>query len=412
MTVRALSLFSGGGGGDVGLHRAGIDTVAFSEIDPYACAVLRSQWPLVPNLGDIEAISGGRKMKRWMQAQYDGVDLIHSSSPCQDLSVAGKRSGITGLRSSLFFRSVRIWKILPNVKHFLWENVPGALSSNKGQDFALVLSAMVGGSVPVPPKGRWANSGLVAGPTGVAAWRILDLQYFGPAQRRRRLFVFAARDGGVDPAEVLLECEELRWDTRPRSIAWEATARRVRGRTDARSSAREPATGTIDAFGFNWQNGGGYKDSNDGLAITPNATGPLDKSTIKAVVAFDPTQVTNPDNRSNPQPGDPSHPLAVKQAPPVVIGTLNGHQRQQVDGAMVADDMSGLPRRLMPIECERLMGWEDNYTAQGIFWTKRWGWKTKKLSDAARYRICGNGIGAPQMHWIGLRFVNALNREG
>src|SRR5690606_7749441 len=127
-------------------------------------------------------------------------------SPCQDLSIAGKRAGMTegsGTRSSLYFEQVRILQE-SEAPYFLWENVLGALSSNNGRDFAAVLSALVGAAVPVPSDG-WQSAGVAAGPAGVAAWRVLDAQFFGVPQRRRRVFVLGARAGGVDPAEVLLD---------------------------------------------------------------------------------------------------------------------------------------------------------------------------------------------------------------
>jgi DNA (cytosine-5)-methyltransferase 1 len=413
--MKAISLFSGCAGGDIGLARAGITTVLFCEIDPYPRSVLRyhsrnTEPGPPPIIKDIRALAGGRKMKRWLQERYellDPVDLIHCSSPCQDLSVAGKRAGMAGLKSSLFFRSIRVWKLL-DCKHFLWENVPGALSSAKGEDFTLVLSALVGGRVARPTK-RWPNAGLVAGPDGVASWRILDLRHFGPAQRCRRLFVFASRAGGVDPEQVLLERESVRGDPESRGLSRKEIARRTRASLQQKDRDRG-ADGTL---AFNWQNGGGYGDANDGLAITEGATGPLDRSQIKAVIAYDTTQITSPENRSNPQDGDPCHPLAARAHPPLVVGTLNGsgagtartsNERSEADMIVT---QAGLPRRLMPIECERLMGWPAGYTAQGITDDG----KEVHLSDTQRYKMCGNGEGAPVLHWIGKRFVSLFTED-
>ena len=201
MDLTYLELFAGAGGMSLGLETAGWRCVAHAEIEPHARAVLRHRWPDVPLYGDVAELDG---------TQFRGVTMVTGGSPCQDLSIAGKRAGMTegsGTRSSLFFEQVRIWNE-SEAPYILWENVYGAFSSNAGRDFAAVLSALVGGAVPVPADG-WVRAGVVAGPTGVAAWRVLDAQYFGVPQRRRRVFVLGVRGGGVDPAEVLSLAESL-----------------------------------------------------------------------------------------------------------------------------------------------------------------------------------------------------------
>jgi site-specific DNA-cytosine methylase len=201
MNLTYLELFAGAGGMSLGLETAGWRCVAHAEIEPHARAVLRHHWPDVPLYGDVAELDG---------SQFRGVTMVTGGSPCQDLSIAGKRAGMTegsGTRSSLFFEQVRIWNE-SQAPYILWENVYGAFSSNAGRDFAAVLSALVGGAVPVPADG-WVRAGVVAGPTGVAAWRVLDAQYFGVPQRRRRVFVLGVRGGGVDPAEVLSLAESL-----------------------------------------------------------------------------------------------------------------------------------------------------------------------------------------------------------
>lgn len=196
-------LFAGAGGLSMGLELAGWRCLAHAEIEPHARAVLRKHWPDVRLDGDVSAING---------ADYAGVTLLSGGSPCQDLSIAGKRKGLGGERSGLFHQQVRIWRE-SGAPLFLWENVLGALSSNKGEDFGVVLSTIVGGAVPVPADG-WGGAGVASGPAGVAAWRVLDGQYFGVGtlgtpQRRRRVFVLGVADGSVDPAEVLSLSESL-----------------------------------------------------------------------------------------------------------------------------------------------------------------------------------------------------------
>lgn len=211
--MKAVSLFSGAGGADLGLHAAGIETVAMCENAPHARAVLRYRFPGIPLHDDVTTFDG---------TQYKGVDLVSGGSPCQDLSVAGKREGIQGLRSSLFFHQVRIWHET-EAPYLKWENVYGALSSQSGADFALVLSTLVGAAVAVPADG-WPRGGVVAGPTAVAAWYVFNLEHFGVPQSRDRVVVLAARAGGVDPAEVLAIRPRVRGDTAPRFEARENAA--------------------------------------------------------------------------------------------------------------------------------------------------------------------------------------------
>lgn len=208
-----VELFAGAGGLSLGLEAAGFEPVAHCEIEPHARAVLRYRWPQVRLDGDVSHVNG---------ADFQGVTLVSGGSPCQDLSVAGKRAGLAGARSGLFHQQVRIWQE-SGAPYLLWENVLGALSSNAGQDFAAVLSAIVGTTIAVPSDG-WRSGGVAGGPDAVAAWRVLDLQHFGPPQRRVRVFIVAARAGGVDPAEVLALSEGVCGHPSPRQQARESLA--------------------------------------------------------------------------------------------------------------------------------------------------------------------------------------------
>jgi site-specific DNA-cytosine methylase len=259
-------LFAGAGGLSMGLELAGWDAVAHAEIEPHARAVLRKHWPDCRLDGDVSAVNG---------ADYRGTTLLSGGSPCQDLSVAGKRSGMTegsGTRSSLYFEQVRIWQE-SGAPYFLWENVLGAFSSNNGRDFAAVLSALVGAAIPVPADG-WQSGGVAAGPTGVAAWRVLDAQFFGVSQRRRRVFVLGARAGGVDPAEVLAVSEGLRGDFTAGGQAWESITADARG-------------GVEGAGVIGWDD----ECNADGRVVGSFAVGGAASATRRAgVVAFHPTQ--------------------------------------------------------------------------------------------------------------------------
>lgn len=200
MTLSFVSLFAGIGGFDRGFHMAGFEPRGMCEIDPHAQSVLRRHWPNVPLHDDVTTLTVDT---------FGPADVVTFGSPCQDLSVAGKRAGLDGERSGLFLEAVRYIRDMlretngRSPRFAVWENVPGAYSSNGGRDFAAVLQALVGGEVRRPANG-WANAGVAFGPLGCAEWRTLDSQHFGVAQRRRRVFV-VYRPGGERAGEVLLE---------------------------------------------------------------------------------------------------------------------------------------------------------------------------------------------------------------
>lgn len=198
---KVLSLFSGAGGLDLGLERAGMEVVALCEIDPKAKMVLRKHWPDTHIYDDVREVTRERLIA-------DGIarpDIVAGGSPCQDLSVAGRRKGLDGSRSGLFWEQCRISDEIG--ADILWENVPGALSSNNGADFAAVLWGITGALVELPPKQKWAKSGVLVGPKRTAIWRVADAQRFGVPQRRRRIYVVGC-SGAVARglAPLLLEC--------------------------------------------------------------------------------------------------------------------------------------------------------------------------------------------------------------
>lgn len=212
--MRYLSLFSGIEACSVAWEGLGWQPVAFAEIEPFPNAVLAYHYPNVPNLGDVT------KIDKEMLKPFGHFDLLVGGSPCQDLSVAGMRGGLKDeegnlTRSGLFDHQMRIFelaRVINGCRFMLWENVPGALSSNQGRDFAYILGTMVRGEVPVP-KGKWQTGGICVSSDGsrIVEWRVLDAQFFGVPQRRRRLF--ALLDTGDWPSRppILFESEGSRW---------------------------------------------------------------------------------------------------------------------------------------------------------------------------------------------------------
>ena len=221
------SLFDGIGGWLLAARHAGVTPVWASEIEPFPCAVTARHFPEVKQLGDITQIDPD---------EIEPVDIVCAGSPCQDLSIAGKRKGLDGARSGLFHRAVDIVRAMRRAtggrhpRFFVWENVPGAFSSNKGVDFRAVLEEVGQAEIPMPPNGRWANAGLAELPQCQIAWRILDAQYWGVPQRRRRIFLvadFAAHDRRA--GEILFEREGVSGDSAASERAGEGVARGTEG---------------------------------------------------------------------------------------------------------------------------------------------------------------------------------------
>lgn len=229
------SLFDGSGTCPLAAEMLDIEPVWASEIEPYPIKVTTHQFPFMKHLGDITKING---------AEIEPVDIITFGSPCQDLSVAGKQAGLVdGSRSNLFFEAIRIITEMRGATNgeypriAVWENVPGAFSSNKGEDFRAVLQAFcdIRGAgehtVPKSPRGKWANAGGIVGNGYSVAWRTLDAQYWGVPQRRRRIYLVADL-AGERAGEILFKREGLRRDYTPCGAAWERTS------ADAKRSPR------------------------------------------------------------------------------------------------------------------------------------------------------------------------------
>lgn len=199
------SLFDGIGGWPLAGLKHGITPVWGSEIEPFPITVTKKHFPDMKHLGDLTKING---------AEIEPVNVITFGSPCQDLSVAGKRAGMAGERSGLFIEAVRIIREMRDStdgkypRFAVWENVPGAFSSNKGDDFRAVLEEITESKIPIPSSGKWAPAGMVRGNGVEVAWRVLDAQYWGVPQRRKRIFL-VADFGGCCAGEILFKPESV-----------------------------------------------------------------------------------------------------------------------------------------------------------------------------------------------------------
>ena len=251
------SLFSGSGGFELAGLLNGIEPRWNAEIEPFPCAVTAKRFPGIPNHGDVTKIDG---------SEIEPVDIITFGSPCQDLSVAGLRKGIhEGQRSNLFFEAIRIIKEMREAtngkypRFAVWENVPGAFSSNGGSDFRAVLEALCqikdpSISVPGPDGNPWKHAGCIVGTGYSIAWRVYDAQFWGVPQRRARIYLIA--DFGSERAgEILFESESMPGNPAESGEPREAVTADSEGSTGRGNSA------VYDARG----NGGGL--------ISPNLTG-------------------------------------------------------------------------------------------------------------------------------------------
>lgn len=211
------SICSGIEAASVAWEPLGWKPVWFAEIEPFPCAVLNSRWPQVPNLGDMTAIA------ELVDIGVIAPEIIVGGTPCQAFSVAGLRNGLADVRGQLTLSYVELANAIDDKRRergeeeaiFVWENVPGVLSS-KDNAFGCFIGALAGEECELQPSGgKWTNAGCVYGPSRVVAWRILDAQFFGVDQRRRRVFVVASAREGFDPAKILFELDSMRRNSPP-----------------------------------------------------------------------------------------------------------------------------------------------------------------------------------------------------
>jgi DNA (cytosine-5)-methyltransferase 1 len=406
------SLFSGIGGFDRGFELSGMKSSWQCEIDKKCQSVLSRHFG-VKIYDDVRSIARGNT---------EPVDVICGGFPCQDVSIAGKRKGLAGDRSGLWSEFARIIDEL-KPRWVVIENVPGLLSSNQGRDFQTVIDQMVEFGYGV-------------------SWRILDAQYFGVAQRRRRVFIVGSLGNG-NSAKVLFESEGVCWDTPTRGKTGEGIAKSINVGTGSRCN---PTDTTFSISGI-----GEYKQ---GIGTLRSNGGDLGGGSENIVIAYE----NHPADSRITETGDISQQLTSRMGTgggnvplvarcvtsregmrndpetetliPSIASTLAGGSSKchsditsgQGDGNVIAIDWQqsggnqenlsntlsvtrtqavGLRtvgvRRLTPVECERLQGFQD-------------GW-TSGQSDSTRYKQLGNAVAVPVAEWIGKRIVEVENDE-
>lgn len=371
MITTAASLFDGIGGFPLALTRAGVELEATVEIDSAAAAVAARNLPPHKQFSDIREVTGADLLG----AGFDpSTGIITAGWPCQGNSVAGRRGGMDDPRSGLWWEVVRLIRET-RPQWFLGENVRGLLSVHGGRDFGFVKESL-----------ERLGYGL--------AWRVLDAQYFGVPQRRKRVFIVACLGDGAGPAEVLLEPTSVPWDSAP-------------GVEASRQDSRASIVGTLAGGGRR-----GYRIGAEDAANGMLLPVPVRETGMRIAGNSDPSK----DSDDVGGPADPSYTLRVGGTPHGVVVPFNFHQSSGIcageDGdpsytlaAHHGQQVAGVQtryavRRLTPLECERLQGFPD-------------GW-TDGQSDARRYQQLGNAVAVPCVEWIVRRIVavdSTSNRE-
>jgi len=394
----------------------------FSEIEPFPSAVLAHHWPEVTNLGDMTKIADAVRA-----GEVEAPDVLVGGTPCQAFSIAGLREGLSDDRGQLTLSYVELANAIDAKRRergepesiIVWENVPGVLNS-KDNAFGCFLAGLAGESCELQPAGgKWTHAGCVSGPKRVIAWRVLDAQFFGVAQRRRRVFVVASARKGFDPAAVLFELDSVRRDSAPRRETQKAVAAlTARGVGTCGADDNQAQAGHLIAFG------GGNTAGHIDVATACTAHGirlDFDTETFAVHGTQDPDtncELAHTLGRNNGQENaivTEPFTLAIRgrsEGSTVEVrndGTANALLTPNGGRAGMGVGAIGWGmqvRRLTPIECERLQGFPDNHTLIG--------WRGKNADecpDGPRYKAIGNSMAVPVMRWIGERIAAALPAE-
>ena len=439
------SLFDGSGGFPLGGLLAGITPVWASEIEPFPIRVTTKRLPGMRHLGDVSSING---------ADIEPVDIITFGSPCTDMSIAGKRAGLEGAQSSLFYQAIRIIKEMrcaTNEQYprwVCWENVVGAFSSNQGFDFKAVLDAVIGiaepgASVPMPEKNRWPYADIYMGDRWSVAYRVFDAQFWGVPQRRRRCYLVGDLTGRC-AGRVLFESEGLSGYSAASFRAWQR-------------AARYPSAGAGTAGGICLNDQGGSRmDISEEVSGTLRAQMDGHPPCVVELRTFDVrfTSEGTRNARQNVYETETSRTIDTGGNPP---DSNQGGVAVVTDPAAYAMTMCGFPqvskeqaptllardfkdptavnrgytvRRLTPTECARLQGFPDWWCA-GLetpepteaditFWSEVWethrriigtatkpktrnqivSWLQSPHSDSAEYKMWGNGVALPCVFFV------------
>ena len=352
--MKAVSLFAGIGGFDLALERNGIEVVASVEWDKHAQSVLKNRFPNSQIYGDIQEVTG----EQLINAGFDPRNgIITGGFPCQDLSVAGKRAGLAGNRSGLFWE---ICRLLDETKaqYFILENVPGLLSSSNGADMGTVISALA-----------QRGYGL--------AYRVLDAQYFGVPQRRRRVFIVGSLgDNGRTPAEILSIAES-------RSGYLEKNRTKKKGFADTVEESLEFSQRDLVLFDPHRSDGARIQKNTVNTLTAAMGTGgnngPMVAYSMHGAMVGR-SESAGPKGSGFFGENEPSYTLTASS--------------QARHGVVTVTENESMVRRLTPLECERLQGFPDHWT--------------EGQTDGHRYKQLGNAVTVPVVQWIIERLVKVI----
>jgi DNA (cytosine-5)-methyltransferase 1 len=407
MNLRYGSICSGIEAATVAWHPLGWVPAFFAEIEPFPSAVLAHHYPGVPNLGDMTAIDGAAWRNR--------IDVLVGGTPCQAFSVAGLRKSLADDRGNLTLKFV---ELVHAADPFcvVWENVPGVLST-RDNALGCFLAGLVGEGQPLVCRDNsWPNAGMVVGPRRSAAWRVLDAQYFGLAQRRRRVFVVSFRTGdGVNPGAVLFEPESLPRHSPPSREAGARTAGTIAaGAHPGSYNGQDAYSGSlVNALDAHMGMGGpddNAAQANHLVAALGGGNCSGERSIASALTAkgqrndFDVETFVTHSLRAH---GFDASEDGTGRGTPLVPVAFNwqsgGDCRIEPQDASdmrpcVSAEMA--VRRLLPVECEKLQGFPPGYTDVP--------YRGKPASDGPRYKALGNSMAVPCMAWIGRRIELVL----
>jgi DNA (cytosine-5)-methyltransferase 1 len=416
------SVCSGIEAASVAWHPLGWRAAWLAEIEPFPSALLAHHYPEVPNLGDMTQLP-----EQIVMGQVPAPDLLCGGTPCQAFSVAGLRQSLDDARGNLSLTFCEIANAIDLSRAHdgqqpcivFWENVPGVLNT-KDNAFGCFLAGLAGEDDALVPAGdKWPNAGAVFGPQRAVAWRVLDAQYFGVAQRRRRVFVVASARDDIDPAAILFEFEGVRRDSAPSRGARE-TAPTIPSRSTAGGGlgtdfdcdggliagtllkgghSNNPLDETLVAHTLtsNGDAHSGYRDEKgliafhhnaqvDQMNFDPNTSAPLTCSQ-QAAVAWS-IMPMNSGKDYKARETDIAQPIMAG-------GPVGGNQ-----GGDFITQSAMQVRRLTPRECERLQGFPDDYTLVPN--------RGKPAADGPRYKALGNSWAVPNVRWIGWRIASQV----
>lgn len=458
-----MSLFDGSGGFPLAASLCGIEPVYAAEVEPYPIAVTKNRFPKMKHLGDVSKVKGG---------EIEPVDIITFGSPCQDMSIAGKRAGLKHAdmgddettRSGLFLEAIRIIKEMREAtngvypRYAIWENVPGAFSSNRGEDFRTVLEEFIrvkekDAVMPAVPQAGWAYADCISGDGWSVAYRTFDAQYWGVPQRRRRIYLVADFRGG-SAKEILFECKGLRGYFEKGRMPWQTAAGNA-----------EDCIGADDREGkvkcltpWDCQSKRVFSINGNAPSLQAGDGGGTQCPTI-LVQGFDRYNqcLTGEvqDTLRTPGGGD-NYATVVVAFEPGIASRVGGHIYENVAGTLRANAGDNrlaivqpisdgscstlfenhrqnpryIVRRLTPTECARLQGFPDlwghlnkkeNFTDEEYkFWLEVRNtyarinnkavkdytkaqiltWYNKLHTDSAEYKMWGNGIALPNALYV------------